>query len=77
MVQGFLRHESIATTMRYIEPDPSRQPAAMRALADALPWGARENTTAELSRTPPSPPPIRSRIGLSMNKRQLSTEKGR
>jgi integrase len=42
-VQDFLRHESIATTMRYLEPDPSRQAAAMRALAAALPWGLNGN----------------------------------
>lgn len=38
-VQGFLRHESIATTMRYLEADPGRQAAAMEAFASALPWG--------------------------------------
>lgn len=37
-VQGFLRHTSIATTMRYLEADPSRQAAAMEAFATALPW---------------------------------------
>ncbi|MGA8302755.1 MAG: site-specific integrase [Thermoplasmata archaeon] len=37
-VQGFLRHESIATTMRYLEADLSRQAAAMEAFAQALPW---------------------------------------
>ncbi len=37
-VQGFLRHESIATTMRYLEADPSRQAAVMQAFANALPW---------------------------------------
>lgn len=39
IVQGFLRHESIATTMRYLEPDPSRQREAMEAFSNALPWG--------------------------------------
>ncbi|MCI4351808.1 MAG: hypothetical protein L3K14_00235 [Thermoplasmata archaeon] len=38
-VQGFLRHENIATRMRYLEPDPSCQAAAMRVIADELPWG--------------------------------------
>ena len=37
-VQGFLRHESIATTMLYLEANPARQAAAMRVFADALPW---------------------------------------
>jgi integrase len=37
-VQGFLRHESIATTMRYLAPDPSREAEAMGAYAAALPW---------------------------------------
>ncbi|HLY76293.1 MAG TPA: site-specific integrase [Thermoplasmata archaeon] len=52
MVQGFLRHESIATTMRYLEPDPSRQAAAMEAFAQALPWNAGE--------TPNTGPPSRA-----------------
>jgi integrase len=37
-VQGFLRHESIATTMRYLEADPTRQAEALRMFAEALPW---------------------------------------
>ncbi len=37
-VQGFLRHDNIATTMRYLEGDPARQAAAMEVFARALPW---------------------------------------
>lgn len=37
-VQGFLRHESIATTMRYLEADPKLQQNAMRAFGLALRW---------------------------------------
>ncbi len=37
-VQGFLRHDSIATTMRYLEADPTRQAEAMQIFADALAW---------------------------------------
>jgi hypothetical protein len=36
-LQGFLRHENLATTMRYLEADPSRQERAMEAFARALP----------------------------------------
>jgi integrase len=38
-VQEFLRHESIATTMRYLEKDPSRQRRAMEAFGGAIDWG--------------------------------------
>jgi integrase len=45
-VQGFLRHESIATTMRYLEADPTRQADAMQAFGEALPWmGPAEPTS--------------------------------
>lgn len=37
-VQEFLRHENIATTMRYLETDPSRQRRAMAFFARALSW---------------------------------------
>jgi len=37
-LQGFLRHENLATTMRYLEADLSRQQRAMDAFAHALPW---------------------------------------
>jgi len=63
-VQGFLRHESIATTMRYLEADPARQAAAMEAFAQALPWGAAENPrtsppTRTTSTVRPTAPPSR------------------
>jgi len=37
-LQGFLRHENLATTMKYLEADPSLQERAMEAFAQALPW---------------------------------------
>ena len=37
-VQEFLRHENLATTMRYLEQDPSRQRRAMEAFGRALEW---------------------------------------
>lgn len=37
-VQEFLRHESLATTMRYLEQDPSRQRRAMEAFGRAFEW---------------------------------------
>jgi integrase len=43
VVQDFLRDENVGTTMRYLEPDPSRQAAAMQALAAALLWGLNGN----------------------------------
>jgi integrase len=39
-VQEFLRHESIATTMRYLDRDPSRQRRAMEAFGTAFDWNA-------------------------------------
>lgn len=61
-VQGFLRHESIATTMRYLEADPARQAAAMQAFANALPWGALESPrSGPHSPAPPSAPRTHSR----------------
>ena len=50
-LQGFLRHENLATTMRYLEADPSRQQRAMEAFAHALPWDG----VATLSALPCSP----------------------
>jgi integrase len=37
-LQAFLRHDNLATTMRYLEADPDRQRRAMAAFAQALPW---------------------------------------
>lgn len=41
-LQGFLRHDNLATTMRYLDADPSRQERAMVAFAQALPWAGSE-----------------------------------
>ena len=38
-VQGFLRHESIATTMRYLQTDPDRQRAVMELFGNSFDWG--------------------------------------
>ncbi|MCI4347241.1 MAG: site-specific integrase [Thermoplasmata archaeon] len=63
-VQGFLRHESIATTMRYLEADPRRQAAAMEAFANALPWmnSALERRERVSSNTSGKTPPARRRV---------------
>ena len=39
-VQGFLRHESIATTMRYLQTDPDRQRAVMELFGNSFDWGS-------------------------------------
>jgi integrase len=52
VVQGFLRHESLATTMRYLEANPARQERALERYAQALPWGKRSEGT----RCPPEGP---------------------
>ena len=49
LVQDFLRHENLATTMRYLERDPSRQVQALKVLAGALDWSAHR--TAPVGRT--------------------------
>ncbi|MHB8351705.1 MAG: tyrosine-type recombinase/integrase [Thermoplasmata archaeon] len=64
-VQGFLRHESIATTMRYLEADPSRQAAAMQAFADSLPWAD------------PVPPPEAAALGRARARRPEPAERFR
>ncbi|HEV2428773.1 MAG TPA: site-specific integrase [Thermoplasmata archaeon] len=51
VVQGFLRHENLATTMQYLEADPSRQARALGQFAEALPWGT---STPERPRAAPS-----------------------
>jgi hypothetical protein len=38
VVQGFLRHESISTTMRYLESNPGRQRTALERYRRLLPW---------------------------------------
>ena len=37
-VQEFLRHENLATTMRYLESNPQRQRKALDLYGEALPW---------------------------------------
>lgn len=41
-VQEFLRHENLATTMRYLDQDPGRQRRALQVFAGALDWGSGE-----------------------------------
>jgi integrase len=38
VLQGFLRHDNLATTMRYLEANPKRQRRALERYAQALPW---------------------------------------
>jgi integrase len=38
VLQGFLRHENLATTMRYLESNPGRQQRALVRFAEAVPW---------------------------------------
>lgn len=38
-VQSFLRHDNLATTMRYLQGNPTRQRQALREYAAAIPWG--------------------------------------
>lgn len=38
ILQGFLRHENLATTMRYLEANPRRQRRALDRFARAVPW---------------------------------------
>lgn len=60
-VQGFLRHDNIATTMQYLEADPTRQAEAMQVFASALPWTDRSSTTPKrgTSRAKRGRPPAR------------------
>ena len=37
-IQSFLRHENIATTMRYLQENPARQRRALEQFGSALPW---------------------------------------
>ncbi|MDE2045385.1 MAG: hypothetical protein KGJ69_09665 [Thermoplasmata archaeon] len=39
-VQTFLRHEDLATTMRYLESNPRRQRKAFDPYARVFPWPA-------------------------------------
>jgi integrase len=42
VLQGFLRHENLATTMKYLESNPARQARALIQFAEAVPWSAAE-----------------------------------
>ena len=46
-VQEFLRHENIATTMRYLERNPSRQRRTMETFGKAFDWGGSESPPSE------------------------------
>lgn len=37
-LQSFLRHENIATTMRYLQANPARQRRTLEEFSSALPW---------------------------------------
>ncbi len=37
-IQSFLRHENLATTMRYLQENPARQRKALEQFGSALPW---------------------------------------
>lgn len=45
-VQEFLRHENIATTMRYLESNPARQRKTMDTFGRAIDWGGRGGVRA-------------------------------
>jgi len=42
VVQGFLRHDNLVTTMRYLEANPARQRRALVEFAQAIPWATNE-----------------------------------
>ncbi len=60
-VQEFLRHDNLATTMRYLETDPSRQRRAMAVFGRAFDWSGPvptfprppEGTPRRRARSPP------------------------
>lgn len=37
-IQSFLRHENLATTMRYLQENPARPRRALDQFGSALPW---------------------------------------
>lgn len=41
VLQVFLRHENLATTMKYLQENPGRQRRAMEQFDDLLPWRSR------------------------------------
>jgi integrase len=62
VVQGFLRHENLATTMKYLEANPARQERALQEYAAALPWaellghrGPRQTRPSTAGRRGPKP----------------------
>ena len=56
VVQGFLRHESLATTMRYLEADPRRQESAMKAFGSAIRWHSPDDGPLASDRRPGARP---------------------
>lgn len=49
-VQSFLRHDNLATTMRYLQGNPMRQRQALQEYAAAIPWAQDDPTgTSALS----------------------------
>jgi integrase len=58
VVQGFLRHENLATTMGYLEANPARQERALREYAATLPWATLLGLT-EIPGEPAVLPPAR------------------
>ena len=51
-IQEFLRHDNLATTMRYLEADPSRQQRTMETFAHAFDWGRSGTAEVILERSP-------------------------
>ncbi len=45
-VQKFLRHENLATTMKYLESSPRRQLKALDHCAPAFPWPCPPSRTS-------------------------------
>ncbi|MGA7922607.1 MAG: site-specific integrase [Thermoplasmata archaeon] len=70
-LQGFLRHDNLATTMRYLEADPSRQQRAMIAFAEALPWNGE--VRSELLDRSASTKPLGPEISPRRNTRKDAT----
>jgi integrase len=73
-VQGFLRHKNLATTMKYLEADPSRERRAMEVFGAAFPLGdSAEEEEARMIRPPALPearPPARARRALREARRR-------
>lgn len=52
VLQGFLRHENLATTMKYLESNPARQARALVQFAESVRWPG-QGARFEESRLPP------------------------